>query len=71
MDKTYLEQEHLHTQAPHRAALLTYPGNLQKALREAQSDSTKTLFGVAHGIPSVFLTKVEIPQALYTRNSTN
>jgi hypothetical protein len=54
----YLEQKHLHTVAPYRAALLTYPGNLQEALRQAEADPKKTLFGVAHGIPSVFLTKV-------------
>ena len=54
----YLEQPHLHTQAPRRAALLTYPGNLKEALRQAEADPKKTLFGVGQGIPSVFLTKV-------------
>ncbi|KAL7907466.1 Pyruvate/Phosphoenolpyruvate kinase-like domain-containing protein [Trichoderma velutinum] len=57
-NKGYLEQTNLHSQAKWRSALLTYPGNLQEALREAQKDSKKTLFGVAQGIPSTFLTKV-------------
>ncbi|KAI0144711.1 Pyruvate/Phosphoenolpyruvate kinase-like domain-containing protein [Pestalotiopsis sp. NC0098] len=57
-DKPYLEQPDLHAKAPFRAALLTYPGNLREALRQAQEDPTKTLLGVAHGIPSVFVTKV-------------
>lgn len=57
-DQGYLQQAHLHTQAPFRAARLTYPGNLRGALRQAQADQTKTLFGVGQGIPSVFLTKV-------------
>lgn len=56
--KTYLEQPDLHTKAPHRAALLTYPGNLRKALKESMEDPSKTLMGVAHGIPSVFVTKL-------------
>ncbi|KAK3938309.1 Pyruvate/Phosphoenolpyruvate kinase-like domain-containing protein [Diplogelasinospora grovesii] len=56
--KSYLEQPDLHTKAEHRAALLTYPGNLRAALRQAKEDPKKTLFGVAHGIPSVFVTKV-------------
>ncbi|KAL0569370.1 hypothetical protein V5O48_012594, partial [Marasmius crinis-equi] len=56
--KGYLEQPELHIKAPHRAALLTYPGNLREALRQAVEDPKKTLFGVAHGIPSVFVTKV-------------
>lgn len=55
---SYLEQPELHTKAPFRSALLTYPGNLQEALRQAQADPKKTLFGVAQGVPSVFLTKV-------------
>ncbi|KAL7940848.1 HpcH/HpaI aldolase [Trichoderma barbatum] len=54
----YLEQASLHTQAKWRSALLTYPGNLQGALREAQKDPKKTLFGVGQGIPSTFLTKI-------------
>ncbi|KAH8889155.1 Phosphoenolpyruvate/pyruvate domain-containing protein [Thozetella sp. PMI_491] len=58
MDKPYAEQPQLHVQAPHRAALLSNPGNLEEALRQAQADSSKTLFGVAHGIPSVYLTKM-------------
>lgn len=56
--KPYSEQPHLHAQAPYRAAMLTYPGNLKKALRDAQADPAKTLFGVAHGIPSTFVTKL-------------
>jgi 4-hydroxy-2-oxoheptanedioate aldolase len=54
----YLEQKNLHANASHRAALLTFPGNLKEALRQAQEDPKKALFGVGHGIPSVFLTKV-------------
>lgn len=56
--KGFLEQPQLHTKAPFRSAMLTYPGNLKEALRQAQADPKKTLFGVAHGIPSVFVTKV-------------
>jgi 4-hydroxy-2-oxoheptanedioate aldolase len=59
-DKPYLELPDLHVKAEHRAALLTYPGNLQEALRQAQADPRKTLFGVAHGIPSTFVTKVSV-----------
>jgi len=58
--QSYKDHPELHVEAPFRSALLTYPGNLEEALRQAQADSTKTLFGVAHGIPSVFLTKVGI-----------
>jgi 4-hydroxy-2-oxoheptanedioate aldolase len=54
----YLDQPHLHTQAPYRAALLTQPVNARKALDDAIADPSKTLFGIAHGIPSVFVTKV-------------
>ncbi|KAI0121756.1 Pyruvate/Phosphoenolpyruvate kinase-like domain-containing protein [Xylariales sp. AK1849] len=57
-DQPYLEQADLHTKAPFRSALLTYPGNLQGALRQAVEDPKKTLFGVAQGIPSTFVTKV-------------
>lgn len=57
-DSSYLDQPDLHTKAPYRAALLTYPGNLKEALRQAQDDPKKTLFGVAQGIPSTFVTKV-------------
>jgi 4-hydroxy-2-oxoheptanedioate aldolase len=57
----YQQQPQLHTSAPFRSALLTYPGNLTEALRQAQDDSSKTLLGVGHGIPSVFLTKVIKP----------
>lgn len=56
--KPYSEQPHLHAQAPYRAAMLTYPGNLRQALKDAQADPSKTLFGVAHGIPSTFVTKL-------------
>ncbi|KAJ8111249.1 hypothetical protein OPT61_g6114 [Boeremia exigua] len=56
--KPYSEQPHLHAQAPYRAAMLTYPGNLRQALKDAVADPAKTLFGVAHGIPSVFVTKL-------------
>lgn len=54
----YLDQPSFHTEAKWRSALLTYPGNLKGALREAQKDPKKTLLGVAQGIPSTFLTKV-------------
>jgi len=57
-DKGYLEQPDLHTKAPFRAARLTYPGNFREALRQAQADPTKTLFGIGHGIPSTFVTKL-------------
>jgi 4-hydroxy-2-oxoheptanedioate aldolase len=56
--RPFPEQPELHTVAPHRAAMLTYPGNFREALRQAQADPTKTLLGVAQGIPSVFVTKV-------------
>ncbi|KAF5003960.1 hypothetical protein FDECE_9523 [Fusarium decemcellulare] len=54
----YLEQPDFHVKAPWRSALLTYPPNLKAALKEAQADPAKTLFGVGHGIPSPFVTKV-------------
>jgi 4-hydroxy-2-oxoheptanedioate aldolase len=54
----FTEQPELHTKAPYRAALLTYPGNLKKGLQDAMADPSKTLMGVAHGIPSTFVTKV-------------
>lgn len=54
----FLEQERLQTKAPHRAALLTQPGNFKRALKDALADPTKTLFGVGSGIPSPFVTKV-------------
>lgn len=56
--KGYLEQPHLHTQAPFRSALLINPGNFQEALNQAVADPKKTLFGVGTGIPSTFVTKV-------------
>lgn len=57
-NRPYPEQPDLHTKAEHRAAVLTYPANLQEAVRQAQADPKKTLFGVAQGIPSTFATKV-------------
>ncbi|UKZ67964.1 uncharacterized protein TrAtP1_009121 [Trichoderma atroviride] len=54
----YLDNTALHAQAKWRSALLTYPGNLKEALREAQKDAKKTMYGIAQGIPSSFLTKV-------------
>jgi 4-hydroxy-2-oxoheptanedioate aldolase len=57
-DQPYLDQPNIHANAPYRAALLTQPGNLRQALRDAVADPKKTLFGVAHGIPSTFVTKV-------------
>jgi hypothetical protein len=57
-DQGYLEQPDIHVKAPFRAALLTQPGNLREALRQAVEDPSKTLFGVGHGIPSTFVTKV-------------
>ena len=59
-DKPFPQQPQLHTVAEHRAAVLTYPANLREALRQANEDPRKTLFGVAQGIPSVFLTKVSL-----------
>lgn len=56
--QSFLEQPDLHVKARHRAALLTHPGNFKQALLEAQEDPSKTLMGVAHGIPSTFVTKV-------------
>ena len=58
-DQRYLEQPELHAKAPYRAALMTYPGNLRAALKDAQEDPKKTLFGVAQGMASVFVTKVD------------
>lgn len=66
-DQGYLDQPDLHTKAPFRSALLTYPGNLREALHQAQEDPTKTLFGVAHGIPSTFVTKVSAPEICTSR----
>ncbi|KAF1842434.1 Macrophomate synthase [Cucurbitaria berberidis CBS 394.84] len=56
--KPYSEQKDLHVEAPYRSSMLTLPGNLRKALADAQADPSKTLFGVAHGIPSTFVTKL-------------
>nr|1IZC_A Chain A, macrophomate synthase intermolecular Diels-Alderase [Macrophoma commelinae] len=58
MAKSYSEQPELHAKAPYRSAMLTYPGNLRQALKDAMADPSKTLMGVAHGIPSTFVTKV-------------
>lgn len=57
-DQGYLEQPNLHVKAPYRAARLNYPGNMKQALADAKADPKKTLFGVAQGIPSVFVTKL-------------
>ncbi|KAH6714236.1 Pyruvate/Phosphoenolpyruvate kinase-like domain-containing protein [Leptodontidium sp. 2 PMI_412] len=57
-DQRYLDQPELHAKATYRSALLTYPGNLRAALKDAQEDPRKTLFGVAQGMASVFVTKV-------------
>ncbi|RSL53692.1 hypothetical protein BHE90_006408 [Fusarium euwallaceae] len=54
----YLDQPDLHAKAPWRSALLTFPGNLKAALKAAQEDPSKTMFGVGQGIPSPFVTKV-------------
>lgn len=56
--KGYLEQPHLHTQAPWRSAHLHNPGNFKGALEAAVADPKKTLLGVGTGIPSTFVTKV-------------
>ncbi|KAL5118057.1 hypothetical protein ACEQ8H_004044 [Pleosporales sp. CAS-2024a] len=54
----FSEQKALHTDAPYRSALLTQPANFRKALAEAQADASKTLVGVANGIPSIFIIKL-------------
>ncbi|KAH6872683.1 macrophomate synthase [Alternaria rosae] len=56
--KPYSEQPELHTKAPYRAAMLTQPANLKQALKDAQADASKTLMGIAQGIPSTFVTKL-------------
>jgi len=56
--KPFSEQKALHIDAPYRASMLTYPSNLKKALADAQADASKTLMGVAHGIPSTYVTKL-------------
>lgn len=66
-NKPYLEQPQLHTKAKHRAALLTYPGNLRDAVRQAKEDPKKVLFGLGQGIPSVFATKVQFPTPQATK----
>lgn len=58
--RPYNEQKDLHVNAPYRAALLTQPGNLKAAIKDAQADPKKTLFGIGHGIPSTFVTKVRL-----------
>ncbi len=35
--KPYSEQPELHATAPYRSSMLTYPGNLRKALADAQA----------------------------------
>ena len=44
--KPYSEQPELHTKAPYRAA------------KDAQADASKSLMGIAQGIPSTFMTKL-------------
>ncbi|KAF2028049.1 macrophomate synthase [Setomelanomma holmii] len=56
--KPYSEQKELHANAPYRSSMLTYPGNLKQAFADAQADPAKTLVGIAHGIPSTFVTKL-------------
>jgi 4-hydroxy-2-oxoheptanedioate aldolase len=56
--KPYSEQPELHTKAPYRAAMLTQPANLKQALKDAQADASKSLMGIAQGIPSTFMTKL-------------
>lgn len=56
--KPYSEQTALHAKAPYRSSMLTHPSNLRQALKDAQADASKTLMGVAHGIPSTFVTKL-------------
>jgi hypothetical protein len=70
-DKPFPQQPQLHTVAEHRAAVLTYPANLREAIRQANEDPKKTLFGVAQGIPSVFLTKVSLFSSLGNHKLTN
>ncbi|KAK2073414.1 hypothetical protein P8C59_007700 [Phyllachora maydis] len=57
-NQSYAEQPQLHTKAPYRSALLTQSANGQEAMRRAFADPAKTLFGVAQGVPSVFVTKL-------------
>lgn len=54
----FKDQPDLHTPAPYRAAQLTYPANLRQALKDAQADKSKTMLGVAQGIPRPFVTKI-------------
>lgn len=54
----FSEQPSLHAKAPYRAASLTQPANLRQALKDAQADASKSLIGIAHGIPSTFVTKL-------------
>lgn len=68
--KPWHEQPDLHTFAPYRSTLLSHPGNLRQALKDAVADPAKTLFGVAHGIPSVFVTKVSQPPPPPIHNNT-
>ncbi|KAG9192297.1 4-hydroxy-2-oxoheptanedioate aldolase [Alternaria panax] len=56
--KPYSEQPELHAKAPYRAAMLTQPANLRQALKDAQADASKSLMGIAQGIPSTFMTKL-------------
>ena len=56
--KPYSERKELHATAPYRSSMLTYPGNLRKALADAHADASKTLMGIGQGIPSTFVTKL-------------
>lgn len=56
--KPFSEQPELHARAPYRSSMLTYPGNLRQALKDAQADASKSLMGIAQGIPSTFVTKL-------------
>ena len=56
--KSYAEQKDLHTPAPYRASMLTYPSNFRQAFKDAQADPSKTLMDIGHGIPGTFVTKL-------------
>ncbi|RAO66848.1 uncharacterized protein BHQ10_002860 [Talaromyces amestolkiae] len=57
MNQSYDEQPVSQSKATLRAALLTYPGNLQEALRRVRDNPQNTLFGVTQTIPSPAVTK--------------
>jgi 4-hydroxy-2-oxoheptanedioate aldolase len=54
----YSEQKALNTDAPYCSSTLSHPSNFRKALADAQADASKTLMGIAHEIPSTFVTKL-------------